>query len=65
MGRANNREMAPIQHGHLDDPQPFRDCDHANISGSQRQIRIPADQLGHPRIIRRRQIDGLEVTVGE
>lgn len=65
MIRANHGEVPPVQGGYLCQVQSLGEGYHGSISSPERKVRILADQISHPPVVRGREFDGLEVTISE
>jgi len=58
-------EMPPVQRGYLNETEPFGDRDNPGVGRTERQVRVLVDQVRHPRVVVGREVDRLEVTVGQ
>jgi hypothetical protein len=58
--RPDDGEMTAVQRRHIGQPKPFGNCDNRGISGSQRKALIGTHQVGHPRVVSARQVDGVK-----
>lgn len=48
MGWADDAEVPPVQGGDVDRAEPLRDRDDDGVGGTERQGRVPLDEVGGP-----------------
>lgn len=64
VARTDNGEVPSIQRGDFGDVQAFGQGYYGRVGDSERQVGVLLDQLGHPCVVLRSQVDRFEVAVG-
>ena len=60
MPRPDRVEVATIKGGDLSDAEPLGDRDNSRVGGTEGEVRIDLDQLGHPLVVDQLEIDDCE-----
>ena len=61
--RPDHDEVTAVQGRHIGQLEPFGHGDNRGVSGPQRKALIRIRQVGHPRVVSARQVDGRKVAI--